>query len=79
MVCVFNFSLMNDLMNVKTKYYQERSTGSGKKEQVIISSLRIGLANLNSTHFFIMRKHLTGCGCNNWCHERESEEHALIS
>lgn len=53
-----------------------KGKGRNRKEQVILSRLRMGHSNLNST-LHTMGKHPTGL-CN-YCQEKETVEHILIS
>lgn len=62
------------LYEIQRKVGISRSRGANRKEQVIISRLRIGHSNLNST-LLIIGKHPTGM-CEQ-CQEAETVEHVL--
>ena len=64
------------LHEIQSKVGISRSRGTKRKEQVIMSRLRIGHSNLNGT-LFITGNHPTGM-CEQ-CQEAETVEHILIT
>ncbi|KAG5847791.1 hypothetical protein ANANG_G00129960, partial [Anguilla anguilla] len=63
------------LYKIPNKVGMVRNSGTDRREQVIVSRIRIGHSNLNST-LFIIGKHPTGY-CEQ-CQESETVEHVLI-
>ena len=64
------------LYAIQNRVGTARSGGGNRKEETVITRLRIGHTNLNST-LYIIGKHLTGL-CER-CQELETIEHVLIS
>lgn len=64
------------LYNIQNKVGDVKNRGGNRREEIVMTRLRIGHSNLNST-LHIIRKHPTGfCG---YCQVAETTEHVLMS